>query len=105
MDKQQIIEGNEAIAKFMGLEQHEASLDGTLNAWADHSIGWTGLGMHLRYHEDWNWLMKPISLIAINSSGEAHNAYMKYRDKLACADIEGVWQVVVEFVNQQQHGT
>lgn len=119
--KQEIIEGNKLIAKFMG---------GTFSNYANNTKGWIipnltkngvdGDENNLKFHSDWNWLMsvvekieqdgEPIEIIGNKSKTHyfthSYSPVNKYFKTEGATKIESVYKSVIEFIkyhNEQKN--
>ena len=96
MEKNEILEGNKLIAEFLG---YKSGPNRTGRGFGYYDLG--GLIYHsneLRYHSSWNWLMPVVKKIS---------TIHQYPNMLKCdygdfmdADIDTIWQAVVEFIKQ-----
>tara|TARA_B110000238_G_C15707213_1_gene260947 strand:+ start:150 stop:416 length:267 start_codon:yes stop_codon:yes gene_type:complete len=79
---------NELIAEFMGVGKHyEAQSSNQFN----------------QYHQSWDWLMPVVKKIS-DVKGWSLNSTLEWlsesQDRDGLYDIEGIFQAVVEFINQ-----
>jgi hypothetical protein len=110
MGKEEIIEGNAAIAKFEGrLEVIDVTHGNgkkqgqTFKAWYLEGASWVPLGNEdrLEYHRSWSWLMpvvKKAKVIYPKNFGAIEPTMFSMNDALVKADIESVWLACVEFI-------
>tara|TARA_R110002050_G_scaffold185696_4_gene319790 strand:- start:530 stop:931 length:402 start_codon:yes stop_codon:yes gene_type:complete len=101
---------NELIADFMGIEEayNPNGNDWVLKTTTPDVNGDTDIlesykGNELQYHSSWDWLM-PVTEKISDIKGWSLNSTLEWlsesQDRDGLYDIEGIFQAVVEFINQ-----
>ena len=101
---------NELIADFMGIEEayNPNGNDWVLKTTTPDAYGDTDIlesykGNELQYHSSWDWLM-PVTEKISDIKGWSLNSTLEWlsesQDRDGLYDIEGIFQAVVEFINQ-----
>lgn len=112
MNREQIIEGNQLIAEFMG-GKYKTVYNGVDNSQQDYffmpndTIDNPRMDFEhdLPYHKSWDWLMpvyQEISRIWVNDTRpkqkEWEDTYRAIQNRLGLNQIFGMWQLVVHFI-------
>jgi len=89
---------NKLIAEFMGV--HEIMHDG----YSEYELPSNEIVQHLQYHTSWDWLMPVVEKCLTTGEGKIiyHGSREHYviNDALLTCNIEEVYKVVIEFINQ-----
>jgi hypothetical protein len=88
---------NQIIAEFMGLDSFKDSLaslhQGNINVDVD-------LYKQSQYHSSWDWLMPVVEKCFNKQEEVSDDLSFKLNDALLETNIESLYRVVVEFINQ-----
>ena len=85
-----IQEGNDKICDFMSVVFHD-------DKGKYYDSNGLYIGVTLKYHKNWNWLMPVISKISSNCEEPEELDDLKYA--LLCDDIETAWRFVVDYLD------
>lgn len=100
MKTNEITEGNQLIAEFMGITDDKGWYDGFLldKAGLPFSYGAMGNGTRqLNFNSSWDWLMPVIGKISNQCEEPEELDGLKYA--LLCNDIDTAWIFVVDHIN------
>jgi hypothetical protein len=92
------MDNNKLIAEFMELKESSVSN----KYWTEQSKDGFGKGelVELQYHTSWDWLM-PVVLECFNKQEKVtDDLSFKLNDALLETNINSLYQVVVEFINE-----
>ena len=90
---------NELIAEFMGASFNDKGMTRICGKFGLERVS----ALNLKYHTSWDWLM-PVTEKISDIKGWSLNSTLEWlsesQDRDGLYDIEGIFQAVVEFINQ-----